>query len=193
MTGPLPTLILIAITLSTSCARGVSPTALDNEPASASGEPTQSPAPETTPAPPPPVIPCPNAERLEDAGPFSADELGDLPKDLSLAAARIAGAHCLIRIDEGRRALDLVTGLLALPSSSPLHSYARLVGGEAALRADDVTSALTHLAGLEFPEGPAARRLQNLRGEALVRGGKNAPGKLQLEAFLKGAWGSYLL
>jgi soluble lytic murein transglycosylase len=135
------------------------------------------------------VVPCPDAVRLEESGTVTSDNLGDLPEDYTRAAERIAAARCLVRSDLAGRAVELLASLLALPSSSPLHSYARLVGGEAALRHGDPTSALTHLTGLKFPEGPAARRLQNLSGEALVLSGQSAAGRHQLEAFLKGSWG----
>lgn len=188
MTCQLPALILIAIAFSTSCVRDTPPTTPTSESSSSSDDPTQSPDPEATPTPPP-VVPCPDAVRLEDSDTLTEHELRELPRDYSASADRIAAARCFVRSGEGPRALELLAGLLSLPGSSPLHSYARLVAGEAALRTDDATSALTHLAGLEFPEGPAARRLQNLTGEALVRGGQSTTGKHQLEAFLKGSWG----
>jgi soluble lytic murein transglycosylase-like protein len=146
-------------------------------------------------APPPPTIEDPTGAGAEAISPPptipAATVVDPCPAAKTAAsvpgaAERIASAWCLVRNNQGQRALDLLEA-----GHSPdqlLNDYARLVLGEAALLIDDAPRAATELEGLKFPEGPARRRLQNLRGQALIRSGRTAEGRLQLKAFLKGGW-----
>ena len=137
------------------------------------------------PTPPPPPIPCPEADVVE-----TDERRGDADHD----AQRIAAAWCLVRNEAAERALNLLAPMISESSGekgndSMLRNYAQLIAGEAQLSLDNPEAAAATLAPLSFPEGPAARRLLNLRGEALVRSGRLEEGREQLSAMLAGSWG----